>query len=341
MDAIIEDSMKVANVFDDIELEGKTVLITGATGSIGTYFSQVFDQMGKHGGGHKHLVLTTRSGLFPAPPPPRATVKVGDITDTDFVASLPQADIVIHAAGYGQPDRFLANQLETLETSVSSTIRLLRKTRPGGKFLFLSSSELYSGLEGMHKESEIGSTNPYHPRACYIEGKRAGEAAVFAAREALGLDSKSVRLSLAYGPGTKSGDTKVLNSFIQQALTRGNIELRDKGTARRTYCYISDAVEMMLAVLFRSNQPTTNIGGTSSVDIVGLADLIAGLTGATVTLPTEQESPQTGAPNSVGLDLSAVLKLTKKVSFVPLADGLERTIEWQRAALPKVSAEDF
>ena len=341
MDVVIEDSTKVARLFHDIELEGKTILITGATGSLGTYLGQVFDRIGKHGGHFSRLILTSKSGLFPTPPSPRATVKVGDITDMDFVASLPQADIVIHSAGYGQPDRFLANPLETLEISVASTINLLRKTSLGGKFLFLSSSELYSGLEGMHKESEIGLTSPYHPRACYIEGKRAGEAAVFAAREALGLDSKSVRLSLAYGPGTKSGDTKVLNSFIQQALTTGRIRLRDRGTAQRTYCYISDAVEMILAVLFRSDQPATNIGGTSSTDIVGLANLIADLTGATVELPMEQESPQAGAPKSVGLDLSAVLKLTRKVDFVPLADGLARTIEWQRASLPEINSEEL
>jgi len=137
---------------------------------------------------------------------------------------------------------------KTLKLNTETTFYLFDKLKKNGKFLFLSTSEVYSGLANPpHKESEIGTTNTTHPRSCYIEAKRCGEAICNAHREK-GVQSKSARLSLAYGPGTKPNDLRVINSFIQKAL-QGKRELLDQGEAKRTYCYKSDKTEIMETVL--------------------------------------------------------------------------------------------
>ena len=69
-------------------------------------------------------------------------------------------------------------------------------------------------------ESDIGTTTPLHPRASYIEGKRGGETICNAYRSQ-GVRAVSARLALAYGPGTRKGDKRAMNSFIEKALMPG------------------------------------------------------------------------------------------------------------------------
>ena len=168
----------------------------------------------------------------------------------------------------------MENQVKTLKINTIGTFNLLEKLLPEGKFMFISSSEVYSGLSTPpHRENEIGTTNTTHPRSCYIEAKRCGEAICNAYR-AMGIQAKSARLSLAYGPGTRPNDMRVINSFIQKALIQGYINLMDQGLAFRTYCYISDAMEIMWNILVKGKEPVYNVGGFSKVTIAELAKLI-------------------------------------------------------------------
>ena len=72
----------------------------------------------------------------------------GNLSQIDFLSSLPSADVIIHAATYGQPGKFADFPDETLKLNTLSTFCLLDKLRPGNRFLFLSSSEVYDGLDG-------------------------------------------------------------------------------------------------------------------------------------------------------------------------------------------------
>src|SRR5262249_10287771 len=144
----------------------------------------------------------------------------------------PVPDYVIHAAGYGQPARFRSEPLNTLRINTTTTDRLISQMAPEGRFLFVSSSEVYSGCAAADKIDDIGNTDPYHPRAAYIEGKRAGEAIVNAWRNT-GVAAMSARVCLAYGPGVKSDDQRAMSEIIRQALVDKKIRLRDRGDAVR------------------------------------------------------------------------------------------------------------
>jgi nucleoside-diphosphate-sugar epimerase len=214
-------------------------------------------------------------------------------------------------------------------------MELFKKLKPGGKFLFISSSEVYSGLpKPPYKEQEIGTTNTDHPRSCYIEGKRCGEAVVNTYR-AIGVLGKSARLSLAYGPGTKQGDARVLNSFIYRGLVEGKIALGDRGEAKRTYCYVTDAVEIMWRILFDGTDAIYNVGGNSKTTIGKLAKQIGAYLKVPVEFPKSEAGAQKGAPMDVSLDMSKAKKQFGKTTYVSLSDGLAKTIEWQRTLYKK------
>ena len=122
-----------------------------------------------------------------------------------------------------------------------------------------------------------------------------------------------------------------MNSFIEKALFQGCIELMDAGKAIRTYCYVTDAVELMWQAVLHGKQPVYNIGGHSTVTIRELATLIGNITGVPVSLPKKQ-TKVAGAPKEVRLDLTRVESEFHKSDYVSLDDGLRATIDWQRGA---------
>lgn len=329
---IIKDAEKILEKVDLSELEGKSILITGASGLIGTYFLaclKVLSEKKKIGKitaicNNQYLVYLNDLINYP-----EIEVATGDLTNYEFCQKLPATDYIIHAAGYGQPGRFMENPIKTLKLNTETIFCLFDKLKNNGKFLFLSTSEVYSGLANPpHKESEIGLTNTTHPRSCYIEAKRCGEA-ICNAHRTKGVQAKSARLSLAYGPGTKYGDLRVLNSFIQKAL-QGKIEMLDQGEAKRTYCYISDAIEIMWKILLFGKEPVYNVGGFSSITIADLAQKIGKYSDVPVTFPKTPSDKISGAPVDVSLDMTKVKNEFGKTEYVSLDEGLERTIEWQK-----------
>lgn len=330
---IIEESKKIINKVDFATLDNKSILITGASGLIGTYFVACLYNLLISKGLKFDVNLVIHSEppdfLKPLIEKMRCTLHIGDLTDYNFRKTLPKNDFIVHAAGYGQPGKFLENPIKTIQINTSATIDLFEHLNKNGSFLFLSSSEVYSGLTNPpYKENQIGDINTDHPRACYIEGKRIGETICNEFRK-LGIDAKSARLSLAYGPGTKLYDKRVLNNFIEKALINGKIELQDDGSAKRTYCYVTDAVETLWNVLLFGKDTIYNVGGISRTTIANLAKLIAEITKVPVIFPKKQ-SEVLGAPDDVYLDLDKIQQEFNKDEFVSLEEGIKITIKWQK-----------
>lgn len=313
-------------------LRDKTVLVTGASGLLGTYFLATLARLKQNG-----MPLKTIAQFHSQPAPHTAEIihSAGfqcaqvNLADPAECSSLPPADVIVHSAGYAQPAIFMANPVATFQVNTTATASLLQRLKPGGAFLYLSSSEVYSGLKKSPlSESDIGTTTPLHPRACYIEGKRGGETICNAYRTQ-SVRAVSARLALAYGPGTRKGDKRALNSFIEKALCQGKIELMDAGKAIRTYCYVSDAVELMWQAALHGSQPVYNIGGHSTVTIGELARLVGQIVGVPVSFPA-QSAEVAGAPEEVRLDLTRPETEFKKINYVGLEQGLRATIEWQQ-----------
>lgn len=312
------------------QLDGKTILLTGATGLMGTHFLYAFRQIYNLGIDINVISLGRND-----PPPhliwimnsPFIKYAKINLTEKPIPSYYREIDVIIHAASYGQPGKFTEYAIETIRLNTSVTIDLFNRLASDGKFLFISSSEVCSGLYDMPEEV-IGITTPYHPRACYIEGKRCGEAIVNTFRQS-GIDAKSVRLCLAYGEGTRINDKRVLNELIEKALINKEIKLADMGQSIRAYCYVGDAVNMMLNILLRGKYPVYNVGGQFSLNIAMLATLIGKLTNVPVIFP-EHELPFSGAPNMVKVDIHRYTYEFGERQFVSIEEGLRRTIEFQK-----------
>lgn len=249
------------------------------------------------------------------------SLEVTKIKCDEFENIEGEFDIIYYGSGYGQPQMFAKDKIRTIEINTTSLIKAFSYLKPGGKFLFISTSEVYSGAEPPYMEGFLGTTTPQHPRACYIESKRCGEAICMAYREH-GYDVKIARLALAYGM-TKLGDTRVLNQFIEQGL-KGKIVLRDAGTALRTYCYVEDACELMWKILLQGKKAVYNVGGFSTITIAELAKEIGKIMNAKVTIPQDDQGLK-DAPQEVSLNMEATLKEFNQ-SFTPLDKGLRKTI---------------
>jgi UDP-glucuronate decarboxylase len=260
----------------------------------------------------------------------RITVLVGDVTELKVLQSLPESDIIIHAATYGQPGLFTAQPQATLILNTTTTVALLNKLQPGGKFLFFSSSEVYSGLQHPpFREDQIGTTSPLHPRASYIEAKRCGEAICYTYRRD-DVDVKCIRLCSTYGPGVRRGDQRVLYHFAEQGLRHGRIELLDLGSARRAYCYISDMGCMTWKILLGGKGAVYNVGGVWRTTIAELAQRIGGILGVPVCFPSDYASGLPGSPQDVQVDIAKFEDEFGPHTFLEPSEGLARTLEWCR-----------
>jgi UDP-glucuronate decarboxylase len=337
---IMNNSSSIMNNVDLREMEDKTVLLTGASGLLGIHFLACL----KHASlamtlPVKVIVVVNREPLryvrelldYEG-----TRIVQGDLADIDFCKSLPEADYIIHTASYGQPIRLMENPIQTLKLNSTATLALFEKLLPGGKFLFVSTSELYMGLTTPpFKETDIGTTNTNHPRSSYIEAKRCGEAVVNAYR-AKGVDAKTGRLGLAYGPGTRSDDKRAISSFIQKAFN-GELSLLDQGKATRAYCYVSDVVEIMWNILLRGTEPVYNVGGISRMTIAEIAQTIGRLMHVPVKFPAVSEVVN-GAPDEVWLDMTKARTEFGKTNYVPVEEGLKQAIEWYKALYEEESS---
>ena len=331
LDLLLGEGEAVADAVGFASLKDRHVVVSGASGLIGSTLLASL-AAARRRGIRVDLTLLLRSR-------PRGEVAElaqrcgARIIQTDLSGSRispgRQADVLIHAAGASEPQRFMKRPLETLAVGACATLQLLKSVAPGGRFLFVSSTEVYSGLDGrLATEADIGTTTPLHPRASYIEAKRAGETACMGAR-AEGVNAVAARVGMTYGPGTRAGDARVVNRFIEQALCTGRVELLDGGEAVRSLCYVADTVELLWRAVLDGRAPIYNIAGPCETTIRELGRRICSLTDAELVIPESAKSVP-GAPGTVRVDVSRATQEFGKSKWVSIEEGLSRTIAWQR-----------
>lgn len=328
---ILEDCSKIAEKIAWDEIDGKDILITGASGLLGTWLLYTLYALRRAGGVFPRHVYAVIHHAIPE------YLKVlehvdgfrfihGSLEDYAFSQSLPDADFIIHAGGYGQPLKFLDKQMEALKINIQAMFSLVDKLRSGGKLLFISSCSVYSGgQKDEYAETDIGYTNTDHPRICYIEGKRCGEAVCNICRNN-GIDAKAIRLSFTYGPGVRRGDARAMYSFIEKARA-GDIHMLDDGSVCHPYCYIGDAVEMLWNAFLHGKEGCYNIASREEHTIREVAELVAAHYGVNVCVP-ENSSSVPGTSKREKICIDRICNEFPKTDFVPLAVGLQRTMNW-------------
>jgi len=328
MNFLKEDINRVIENIDFTSLKDKKVLITGASGLVGFYLTQCVKRLQNEFNievylSYKNNIPSYLKDYYDFP----YTEIKEDITSVKLEPKF--FDVIIHSSGYAQPMKFLSDSLTTIKINTHATINLLDSLKPDGKFLFVSTSELYSGNNNFNiDESQIGTTTPSHNRACYIESKRCGET-ICHSYITSGYDVKIARLSLAYGPFTKLGDLRVLNSIIDKGLNNDTIELMDDGSALRTYCYITDVIEMFWNVLLHGKEVTYNVSGFSNISIKELAENVGQILDKKVIAPLSLDG-LVGSPKVVNISSEKYINEFQKQNFIDMGYGLENVIEWMK-----------
>ena len=309
--------------------ENTRILITGVTGLLGINIAAAFVSARQMGLFRGELVGVSRSGEIPS----SWRVLLDEVVPWsigDAKAPLDRTfDVIFHAAGYGQPARFMAEPLATMRMNSIGTLDVLELLKPGGRFVNFSSSEVYWGISGDEaNEDRVGVSGPDHPRAMYIEAKRFSETVINIATQTGRGAGLNLRVSLVYGPGAKWDDSRVMSDFIRSGLVNRRIELRDSGTAVRNYLFVDDAVKLIVRLTVDNFSGTVNLGGESKTTILELAELVADETESVVVVPSIASQSVAGAPTSVSVSLERLQSLTKLADRVSLPEGVSRTIEW-------------
>lgn len=328
----VEDSNYLLNRIALQNMNNMRVLITGSSGLIGKNILNFFDHILKSGNFMFEVDALSKhyeqeAGQYHQ----NIHFQSGDLNSGLERFSLKKYDLIIHAATYAQPAKFIAQAPETLYLNGPILLELLKHLQDGGTFLFLSTSEIYSGSNSSsNTELDIGRIPIQSPRSAYIYGKIFGEVTLLQLKEEFRI--RIGRVALSYGPGTKLKDSRVLNQLISRGLNEHRVELADAGNAFRTYCYVRDTLEMLLKVAFLGESEIYNIGGDSSLTIRELGSEIARILEVPFSFPSEIES-YLEAPNRVKIDISKYENEFGPMHFINISDGLKKTIEWQKEML--------
>jgi len=333
LDYILKNNARiVCNEVDLSFFKNKNIIITGGTGLIGLnliYALNEYKKSLKRTDNFK-LISISKNKLKPEIYFFYNLNNIDhlklDLSNANEINKLPECDVLIHAAGYGQPNKFLNDKMSTLALNSSFLLNLSKKIRNDGTVLYLSSSEVYSGNNKIgHSEKDIGSTDPYHPRSSYIESKRFGETIIKALNDN-GYRAYSARISLAYGPGIFMNDERVINQFIIKAL-KNKLNLLDSGKALRTYCYITDVSKILLSIVRSGKKLVYNVGGESTINIADLAKIIANKTKSKIFIPNN-DNFDIGAPKNVKMNIERVKEEFNYKKFISFDEGLDKTIKW-------------
>ena len=228
------------------KLEGKTVLLSGGTGLIGSFFLEVLRCRNKHFGQHIRAISLTRR-----PRESDETVKYlsQDITKPFEVGE--HFDFCVHLASNTHPKQYAEDPVGTIETNIFGCKYLLEAARMRGaeRFLLASSVEIYGDGDGTPMaESYCGKIDCNTARAGYNESKRLSESLCQSYRAQYGMDCVIARLSRCFGYDEKR-DTKALAQFLERAVAGEEIVLKSAGAQRFSYCYVADAASGLLKIL--------------------------------------------------------------------------------------------
>ena len=304
-------------------------LVTGGAGFVGSHLCRALLGRGWDVVAADNLCTGRRSNVEPFLGEPGFQFLEHDVTHPLELDG--PLDAVLHFASPASPPDYLAMPIETLDVGSTGTKLTLELARSkGARYLLASTSEVY-GDPTVHPQPESywGNVNPIGPRSVYDEAKRFGEALATAYRRSFGVDVKIVRIFNTYGPGLRPGDGRAIPNFMAQALAGRPLTVYGDGSQTRSFCYVDDEVEGLLALLLSDwTGGPMNIGNPEEHTILELAQLILNLTGSDSPLvfePLPENDPVRRRPD--------ITLAGRQLGWKPetdLAEGLTRTLGWFR-----------
>lgn len=312
----------------------RKVLVAGGAGFLGSHLCERLLASGDHVVCVDNLATGRQKNIAHLTGKPGFT-----FIEHDIVQPLPASiteqkfDIVANLASPASPPKYVALAVETLRVGSEGTRRLLDIAKNhNARYIHTSTSEVYGDpLVHPQPESYWGNVNSYGARSMYDESKRFAEALIWVYRNQHKVNTGIVRIFNTYGPHMDPQDGRVVSNFIMQALKNQPITIYGKGQQTRSFCYVSDQIDGIVALMNSSVEGPVNVGNPHEFTMLELATKVKEQTGSQsefVYKPLPPDDPTQRQP-----DISRAKELLHWEPKVSLDQGLLPTIDYFRSEL--------
>lgn len=308
------------------------VLVTGGAGFIGSHLCEKLLELGHEVICIDNLITGSSSNTLHLKSNPNFKFLNHDVNE-----ELPEdlkVDQIYHLASPASPNKlssksYLSHPFETMKVNTTGTWNLANlASKLNAKFLFASTSEVYGDpKEHPQKEEYNGNVNSIGPRSVYDEAKRFGETITSALIREKNLDGRIVRIFNTYGERMALDDGRVVIQFVTQALDGKPLTIYGDGTQTRSFIYISDLIDGIIAAMESPNSKgeVFNLGNPNEISVIDLANKVKQMTGS--SSPIEFKDLPEDDPKRRSPDIS---KAKNKLGWEPkvnLDEGLNKLIE--------------
>lgn len=307
----------------------KRILITGGAGFLGSHLCERLVNQGHHVLCVDNYFTGSKKNIEHLLDHKNFEVMRQDVCFPLYV----EVDEIYNLACPASPYYYQWDPIQTMKTSVLGAYNMLGLAkRTGAKILQASTSEVY-GDPHQHPQTEAywGNVNPIGIRSCYDEGKRAAETLFMDYYRVHDVRAKIVRIFNTYGPKMSVNDGRVVSNFVVQALENKPITIYGDGQQTRSFCYVDDLLDGMMAVMNSTEDNyigPVNLGNPVEFTMWELAEKVIKLTGSSSKLlqqPLPKDDPKQRKP-----DISEAKRILDWEPKVDLETGLAKTIEYFR-----------
>ena len=321
-------------------LMNKSVLISGATGLVGSFLVDVLMKKNENGLNCNIYIITRNKKKAES-----RFVKWNnnenihyfecDVNETKNFQLINRIDFVFFLASNTHPLQYTNNPIEKITTNIIGLKNTLdiSAEKKAERIVFASSNEVYGENRGeteLFDEKYCGYIDSNTLRAGYPESKRCGEALCQAYRKEKNLDIVIPRLTRTYGPTVLMSDTKAISQFIKKAISNEDIVLKSNGEQYYSFTYVSDAVSGLLTVFFKGiDGEAYNIADQNSdIRLKELAEIVASNANKKVIYeaPDEEEVEGYSKATYARLDSNKLKELGWNARY-SIQQGIDRTLK--------------
>lgn len=306
-------------------MEGKVFIVAGAAGFVPSTLCEFYLNQGARIIGLDNFITGSQSNIDLL-----SRYKNFEFYECNIIEKLPsfkdlKIDYIISMASPASPIDFALIPIEIMRVNSEGTLKLLELAKEkSARFLEASTSEVYGDPE-IHPQTEdyVGHVNPIGPRSCYDESKRFAEAMTMSFHNRYQVDTRIVRIFNTYGPRMRPNDGRVIPNFITQAMKGDDLTVYGDGSQTRSFCYSTDLVNAIDAVLKGNDHTPINCGNPDEYTVKETAELIIKILGSKSIikyLPLPKDDPKRRRPN-----ISKLQGISSYKPLVSFEDGIKQT----------------